>query len=99
MNTLQQDTGAAASKEAPAVANAILDCGWGRLMYAPSFESTRVLADELMKEEPGKRDIALYVQAPQLVLAEAQASLFLDPSVMFRRTLGADAPAARKSVV
>ena len=94
MNTLQQDTGAAASKEAPAVANAILDCGWGRLMYAPSFESTRVLADELMKEEPGKRDIALYVQAPQLVLAEAQASLFLDPSVMFRRTLGADAPAA-----
>ncbi len=94
MNTLQLDTGAAASKEAPAVANAILDCGWGRLMYAPSFESTRVLADELMKEEPGKRDIALYVQAPQLVLAEAQASLFLDPSVMFRRTLGADAPAA-----
>nr|WP_314629685.1 N-acetylglutaminylglutamine synthetase [uncultured Noviherbaspirillum sp.] len=94
MNTLQPDTGAAASKEAPAVANAILDCGWGRLMYAPSFESTRVLADELMKEEPGKRDIALYVQAPQLVLAEAQASLFLDPSLMFRRTLGANAPAA-----
>jgi GNAT-family acetyltransferase (TIGR03103 family) len=93
MNTLQQDTGAAASKETPAVANAILDCGWGRLMYAPSFESARVLADELMKEEPGKRDIALYVQAPQLVLAEAQASLFLDPSLMFRRTLGADAPA------
>jgi GNAT-family acetyltransferase (TIGR03103 family) len=93
MNTLQQDTGAAASKETLAVANAILDCGWGRLMYAPSFESARVLADELMKEEPGKRDIALYVQAPQLVLAEAQASLFLDPSLMFRRTLGADAPA------
>ena len=79
---------------APAVANAILDCGWGRLMYAPSFESTRLLADELMKEEPGKRDIALYVQAPQLVLAEAQASLFLDPSLMFRRMLGADAPAS-----
>ncbi len=78
----------------PALANAILDCGWGRLMYAPSFESTRALADELMKEEAGKRDIALYVQAPQLVLAEAQASLFLDPSVMFRRKLGADAPAA-----
>ena len=71
----------------PALANAILDCGWGRLMYAPSFESTRALADELMKEEAGKRDIALYVQAPQLVLAEAPASLFLDPSVMFRRTL------------
>ncbi|WP_283440214.1 N-acetylglutaminylglutamine synthetase [Noviherbaspirillum suwonense] len=94
MNTLQQDTGVPMHDARPALANAILDCGWGRLMYAPSFESTRALADELMKEEAGKRDIALYVQAPQLVLAEAQASLFLDPSVMFRRKLGADAPAA-----
>jgi GNAT-family acetyltransferase (TIGR03103 family) len=34
------------------------------------------------------------VQAPQLLLAEAQASLFLDPSLLFRRMLGADAPAA-----
>jgi GNAT-family acetyltransferase (TIGR03103 family) len=94
MNTLQQATGAATHNAAPAIANAILDCGWGRLMYAPSFESPRLLADELMKEEPGKRDIALYVEAPQLLLAEAQASLFLDPSLMFRRMLGADAPAA-----
>ena len=86
--------GAATHNAAPAIANAILDCGWGRLMYAPSFESPRLLADELMKEEPGKRDIALYVQAPQLLLAEAQASLFLDPSLLFRRMLGADAPAA-----
>ena len=94
MTTLKQDTGTTADNAVPAVANAILDCGWGRLMYAPSFESARVLADELMKEEPGRRDIALYVQAPQLVLAEAQASLFLDPSLMFRRMLGAEAPAA-----
>jgi GNAT-family acetyltransferase (TIGR03103 family) len=94
MNTQQADTGAAAPDATPAVVNAILDCGWGRLMYAPSFESPRLLAEELMKEEPGKRDIALYVQAPQLLLAEAQASLFLDPSLMFRRMLAADAPAA-----
>jgi GNAT-family acetyltransferase (TIGR03103 family) len=93
MTTLQPDPGAASSRSAPAVANAILDCGWGRLMYAPSFESAHLLAGELMKEEPGKRDIALYVQAPQLVLAEAQSSLFLDPSLMFRRMLDADAPA------
>jgi GNAT-family acetyltransferase (TIGR03103 family) len=93
MNTLQQDNGGAADNATPPVANAILDCGWGRLMYAPSFESPRLLADELMKEEPGKRDIALYVQAPQLLLAESQATLFLDPSLMFRRMLGADAPA------
>jgi GNAT-family acetyltransferase (TIGR03103 family) len=83
----------AATDAAPAMMNAILDCGWGRLMYAPSFESPKLLAAELMQEEPGKRDIALYVEAPQLLLAEAPASLFLDPSLVFRRKLATDAPA------
>jgi GNAT-family acetyltransferase (TIGR03103 family) len=69
-------------------ANAMLDCGWGRLMYGPSFSSPKVLAQTLMEEEPGKRDLALHVSAPQLVLAEAPANLFLDPTLIFRRTLG-----------
>jgi len=104
MNTPQQES-AAGIKLPPSLAssaetsvaphiNVILDCGWGRLMYAPSFDSTKLLASELMQEESGKRDIALYVQAPQLLLAEAPASLFLDPSLMYRRVLAADAPAA-----
>lgn len=67
--------------------NAIIDLGWGRLLYAPSFESPKLIAQELQQEEEGKRDIAMYVDAPQLVLAEAPASLFLDPSLLFRRTL------------
>jgi len=108
MNILQQDGAAgsgginttaqaalalgATPGTAPARKNVILDCGWGRLMYAPSFESPKLLAAELMQEEPGKRDIALYVEAPQLLLAEAPASLFLDPSLVFRRKLSADAP-------
>ncbi len=70
--------------------NASLDCGWGRLLYAPSFESPKVLAEALKQEAPGRRDIALYVEAPQLVLAEDPASLFLDPSLLFRRELGPD---------
>jgi GNAT-family acetyltransferase (TIGR03103 family) len=69
--------------------NLTLDCGWGRLLFAPSFESTRLLADSLMQEETGRRDIALYVEAPQLVLAEAPTELFLDPSLLFRRKLDA----------
>lgn len=93
MNTPQQQGAGAQTSVAPH-ANVILDCGWGRLMYSPSFESTRLLASELMREEAGKRDIALYVQAPQLLLAEAPARLFLDPSLMFRRPLSPDAPAA-----
>ena len=69
--------------------NAMLDCGWGRLLYAPSFESPKKLAEVLQQEAPERRDIALYVEAPQLVLAEAPNDLFLDPSLLFRRTLDA----------
>jgi GNAT-family acetyltransferase (TIGR03103 family) len=79
-----------AAAPAPArQANAMLDCGWGRLLYAPSFESPRALAEALLQEAPDRRDIALYVEAPQLVLAEAPNDLFLDPSLLFRRRLDA----------
>lgn len=71
--------------------NAIIECGWGRLLFGPSFESPQLLAQTLMQEEAGKRDIALHVDAPQLVLAEAPSRLFLDPSLIFRRQLD-DAP-------
>jgi GNAT-family acetyltransferase (TIGR03103 family) len=75
-----------------ALHNATLECGWGRLLYGPSFASPKALAQELLRETPGKRDIALHVDAPQLVLAEAPANLFLDPSLIFRRPLGAMHP-------
>ena len=66
--------------------NMMLDVGWGRLLYGPSF-TPQDLAQELLKETPGQRDIALYVESPQLVLAEAPSDLFLDPSLIFRRQL------------
>ncbi|MDF3838135.1 N-acetylglutaminylglutamine synthetase [Cupriavidus basilensis] len=72
--------------------NAMIDCGWGRLMFAPAFASPALLAAELQQEAAGRRDIALYVDAPQLVLAQAPQTLFLDPSLLFRRRL--DAPLA-----
>lgn len=72
--------------------NAMIECGWGRLLYAPSFESPALLAQTLLQEAPGRRDIALHVNAPQLVLAEAPANLFLDPSLIFRRKLDPSLP-------
>jgi GNAT-family acetyltransferase (TIGR03103 family) len=69
--------------------NVMIECGWGRLLYGPSFDSPKALAQELLQEAPGKRDIALHVESPQLVLAEAPANLFLDPSLIFRRPLDA----------
>jgi GNAT-family acetyltransferase (TIGR03103 family) len=73
--------------------NLSLECGWGKLHFAPSFESPKALAEALLQEEAGRRDIALYVEAPQLVLAESPAELFLDPSLLFRRRLDPQASA------
>lgn len=85
--------GMMANPAAGGAAGATLDCGWGRILYAPSFASTKDLAQALLDEEDGKRDIALYVDQPQLLLAEAPAQLFLDPSLIYRRMLDADKPA------
>ncbi len=82
--------------------NAALECGWGRLLYAPSFDSPKNLAADLQNEASGRRDVAIYVDAPQLVLAEAPSTLFLDPSLIFRRELDSDsqpdAPVAGVSI-
>jgi GNAT-family acetyltransferase (TIGR03103 family) len=87
MNAEQTEAGA------PPRRNIALDCGWGRLLFGPSFESTRLVAESVLQEEPGHRDIALYVESPQLVLAEAPAELFLDPSLLLRRKLDPAMPA------
>ncbi len=72
--------------------NAFIELGWGRLLYSPAFDSPKDLAQALLEEAPGKRDIAMHVESPQLVLAEAPANLFLDPSLLFRRRLDTATP-------
>ena len=62
----------------------ILHCGWGRLLLGHTFPDAASLAQELLDEQPGERDIALYVAAPQQVLAQAPQQLFLDPSDTLR---------------
>ncbi|WP_160287911.1 N-acetylglutaminylglutamine synthetase [Pseudomonas knackmussii] len=62
----------------------ILHCGWGRLLVGHTFAEAEALASELLKERAGERDIALYVAAPQQVLAHAPQQLFLDPSDTLR---------------
>ncbi|MCL6688435.1 N-acetylglutaminylglutamine synthetase [Pseudomonas sp. R3.Fl] len=61
-----------------------LHCGWGRLLIGHTFAEPDALATELLNERPGERDIALYVAAPQQVLAHAPQQLFLDPSDTLR---------------
>ncbi|HEP9160001.1 TPA: N-acetylglutaminylglutamine synthetase [Pseudomonas aeruginosa] len=62
----------------------VLHCGWGRLLLGHTFAAPSRLAQELLAERPGERDIALYVAAPQQVLAQAPQQLFLDPSDTLR---------------
>lgn len=61
-----------------------IQCGWGRLLVGQTFSDYEVLANTLMEERPGERDIALYVADPQVVLSFAPQHLFLDPSDTMR---------------
>ncbi|MFN3580593.1 MAG: N-acetylglutaminylglutamine synthetase, partial [Pseudomonas sp.] len=44
-----------------AAADAAVHCGWGRLLFGQTFSDYQLLADTLLNEHPGERDIVLYV--------------------------------------
>ncbi len=64
--------------------DAVVDCGWGRLLFGQTFGNLHQLARVLQEERPGKRDVALYLRDPHVVLSYAPQDLFLDPSHTFR---------------
>lgn len=64
--------------------NAVVDCGWGRLIFAHTFGDTDRLVESLRDEQDQQRDLALYLRDPHVVLAKAPQELFLDPSHTFR---------------
>jgi GNAT-family acetyltransferase (TIGR03103 family) len=66
---------------------ACVDCGWGRLIFANTYEDGRALLDVLRDEGPERRDIAFYVRDPHVLLALAPQEVFLDPSHTFRLEL------------
>src|SRR5476651_1600649 len=72
-----------------------LHCGWGRLLIGHTYPDPTALANELLNEKPGERDIALYVAAPQQVLAQSPQQLFLDPSDTLRLWFSDYRPATR----
>ncbi|MFD2641218.1 N-acetylglutaminylglutamine synthetase [Pseudomonas japonica] len=72
-----------------------LHCGWGRLLIGHTWPEPAQLAAALLEERPGERDIALYVAAPQQVLAHAPQQLFLDPSDTLRLWFSDYRPASR----
>ena len=71
-----------------------LDCGWGRLLFAQTFDDTKTLAAATRAEGPDRRDIVLYVRDPHVALAAAPQELFLDPSHTYRLDLSIYRPAS-----
>jgi len=67
--------------------NIILDCGWGRLLFAQTFESNEAIIEALRSEAPASRDILFYVSDPHVLLSQAQQEIFLDPSHTYRLEL------------
>jgi GNAT-family acetyltransferase (TIGR03103 family) len=76
--------------------NACVDVGWGRVLFAQTFESGEKLLSELRTEGDEQRDIAMYVTDPHVLLAAAPAELFLDPSHTYRLNLNTYRPARRR---
>jgi GNAT-family acetyltransferase (TIGR03103 family) len=64
--------------------NAVVECGWGRLVFAHTFADNAALTRTLLEEAEGQRDIGIYLRDPHVVLAMAPQELFLDPSHTYR---------------
>ncbi len=73
--------------------NAAVDCGWGRLIFGQTFSDAGDVVGALLEEETGRRDIALYVREPQVLVGLAPSSLFIDPSLTYRLELHRYRPA------
>ena len=68
----------------PLTSESVLDCGWGRLIFAHTFDDNVRLAEAICDEAPRCRNIALYIKDPQVILALKPQDLFLDPSHTYR---------------
>jgi len=79
-----------------------LECGWGRLLFGQTFVDHDRLLAEVGREEPGRRDICMYVREPHVLVSKAPQELFIDPSHTYRlwlHTLRAERTPPRGVVV
>ena len=72
--------------------DASVHCGWGRLIAGHTFDDPAAVAQALLQETPGERDIAFYLDKPHVVVSHAPSQLFVDPSETFRLFLNAYTP-------
>ncbi len=68
-------------------ADAVVDCGWGRIVFGQTFTSHEDLRLALRGEESGRRDICVYPREPHVLVAQSPGELFVDPSHAYRLDL------------
>ncbi len=73
----------------------VVDCGWGRLLFAQTFETNEAIVEALRgsASEPRYR---LYVSDPHVLLSLAPHEIFLDPSHTYRIELATYRPGGRR---
>ena len=75
------------------VPDVALECGWGRLLFGQTFATHDDLLAAVSREEPGRRDICMYVREPHVAVSRAPQELFIDPSHTYRLWLHRHRPA------
>ncbi|MCB9091488.1 MAG: N-acetylglutaminylglutamine synthetase [Halobacteriovoraceae bacterium] len=61
-----------------------LQLGWGKLIFANTYQNLEKFIEELKIEAPDQRNIAFYTIDPHVVVSLAPNEVFLDPSHSFR---------------
>jgi GNAT-family acetyltransferase (TIGR03103 family) len=64
--------------------DAVLEAGWGRLVFGQTFSDHDHVRDVLREETTGRRDICLYLHDPHVLVANFPQELFIDPSFTYR---------------
>ncbi len=64
--------------------DAVVDMGWGRIIFGHTFQTPRALFDSICSEGAGKRDMIFYLRDPHVLLSMGPDKLFLDPSHTYR---------------
>jgi ribosomal protein S18 acetylase RimI-like enzyme len=67
--------------------NVSVHLGWGKLIFAQTFRDPNKLIEEMLDEKRNQRNLAFYLQEPQIILNLAKGKLFLDPSLAYRLDL------------
>ncbi len=67
--------------------DSFVECGWGRLIFAHTFQDYKNIVNVLRGEKSRLRDVAFYAHDPQLLISYAPHEFFLDPSLTYRYDL------------